>query len=555
MTKRNPDLALQLAQQYASELLRSIGHTDPVYVDWGDKNTAYTDGITIYYPREFLGVKLYNARLTKKLTWIIKGFTLHELCHFLQDLSQIDKVQNDTGLNSGIVNLILDAVGEQKLQKCWPKEWRNLVQLRSLVRKTMLHVYKQALMTRGLDFFGYASNALLCGRFWRKHTPFVVLRKASAGACAIPVMRDIHWPDKPMLICPHEKLSFAATLEDELLTCVDENTRLQPYWRMGKNKRAKQLTENGDHDLWARRQSIALDYYKVVDQARALLQQGGDMLASYLWSFAQKWPELCDKSTNKIVDPLWGSLPGSYARNDKAIAQNIFASADKHIAYNFTNSRRFPPLPESVALYNQLQFRLPLVESILEIAAPERLNRRQLVTGAPLPWCMSVTVLEQQKGIKAILCLDISGSMQFDIKEALIAAQAVTMALESNRVHVSGVLFETYSYTEKYGTSSNLFPDEPTLERIYALTPSPYPMRGGTSFLFLEKLWRQNPDAKIFVVTDGCGHMPENVSQADKDRTTVIQLRGSYNCERIATKIHVINQPHELAGIILDQML
>lgn len=554
MSKRDPDIALQLAHQYASDLLRAIGYTDPVYVAWGDKATAYTDGITIWYPREFLGVKLFDARLTKKLTWIIKGFTLHELGHFLQDLAQVDAMENVTGLNHHFVNVVLDVVGEYKVQKCWPKEWRNLVQLRALTRKVKMPAYRTALMTRGSNFFTYAANAVLCGRFWNKHRPFVALKKASAAQAATPVMRDIGNPVKPLLETPLDGASFASTLTEEERQTVEEYTKLQTYWRMSKKNLIKAIAENGDAALWDNRYVISTKMYALTDVARASLEQGGYMLASYIWSFAQRWPELCDKNAAKGDDPFWGDQPGSYTRNDKRLAEKIAGMADSHIAYTFTNSRRYPAMPESVALYNQLQFNLPLVETSMDIQAPQTLDRRQLVAGAPLPWTMPVSIFERQRGRKAVLCLDISGSMQSDLKDALISAQAVTMALESNSVHVTGVLFETYSYTEKFGTSSNLFPDVPTLERVYELCPSPYPCRGGTSFMFLEKLWRQYPDAMIFVVTDGMGKMPENVSQTDKDRTTVIQLGGSYGGEAISSHVVQIDEPMELAGIVLSRM-
>ncbi len=122
-------------------------------------DTASTDGKTwIRLPEEFLGIKL-----GEKMQVFI-GLLAHEVGHWLQPLKAITTVEQKTGIQHDILNIILDVHLEHCVPIIFPLFAAPLEEVRGVIRGAHKLDYEKG-YKEAHTFLEAAASALLFGRF------------------------------------------------------------------------------------------------------------------------------------------------------------------------------------------------------------------------------------------------------------------------------------------------------------------------------------------------------------------------------------------------------
>ena len=171
-----------------------------------------------------------------------------------------------------------------------------------------------------------------------------------------------------------------------------------------------------------------------------------------------------------------------------------------------------PPLPEAVRLARAISTRFSVKRGALEIVAPGRLERRELMT-SPLPFRMRILGRETPAP-RLLICVDVSSSMDSDGKQqnAFLAAQAVALAGQQSGGEVVGLLFDQCFAVSTNEDASPLFAPQPE-----------WSMVDGTSFQFLPEAWRRWQQHQVLLITDGQGDAPTALP-SDRSRTSAIVI-------------------------------
>ena len=212
------------------------------------------------------------------------------------------------------------------------------------------------------------------------------------------------------------------------------------------------------------------------------------------------------------ADALGRILLGEAGLGSQGICPNETA------ALQFRRYTREAPEAEALRLAGSLRPHFEAGPGHIEVAAPGRIDRHALARGDPLPFRMRLP----GKALPApqiVLCLDISGSMAGrKLSMARVAGQAIALAVAAQGGEVVGVLFSDAAQTAVAGSPSPLFAP------LREWTPM-----GGTSFFFLPHVWRQWPEHRVLLLTDGYATPPPTLP-ADRQRTAaVLILEGNYS--------------------------
>ena len=177
-------------------------------------------------------------------------------------------------------------------------------------------------------------------------------------------------------------------------------------------------------------------------------------------------------------------------------------------------------------LSRSIRTRFEAEAGVIEVNAPQRIDRHALARGEPLPFRMRLPG-KSLPAPKVVLCLDISGSMGGNkLALARVAGQAIAHSVESNGGHVVGVLFSDDGIMAIKGDASPLF--APLRE---------WQPRGGTSFQYLVHVWRRWPEHLVLLLTDGYGAVP-TAFPADRARTYAVIIAGEpHRIQPIAAQV------------------
>ena len=122
--------------------------------------TAMTDGINVILPHTFSGIELENDPM------LAMGLLTHELGHFLQPLKAISKLEKETGLDHGFINVALDVQGESLMGGLFPLNAEALIHTRQLCWGAHQDEYLKGLK-EAKDLRDGLGGFLMVGRFCR----------------------------------------------------------------------------------------------------------------------------------------------------------------------------------------------------------------------------------------------------------------------------------------------------------------------------------------------------------------------------------------------------
>ncbi|HEX9114433.1 MAG TPA: hypothetical protein VGA61_00060, partial [Anaerolineae bacterium] len=183
------------------------------------------------------------------------------------------------------------------------------------------------------------------------------------------------------------------------------------------------------------------------------------------------------------------------------------------------------PEPQAARIAPLIQTRFDMPRGAIEIVAPGRFDRLEAARGN-LPYRMSVvTPGGDVPAPNVVIAVDVSSSMYWTkgkIQSARTAAQAVALAVTRAGGKVLGLLFDDGAYVSPARDGASLFAPLAT-----------WPTSGGTSFAFLSQVWREYPDYRVIVVTDGDGCTPP-ATGPDRERTVGVVIPGNDKPEVIA---------------------
>jgi len=204
-----------------------------------------------------------------------------------------------------------------------------------------------------------------------------------------------------------------------------------------------------------------------------------------------------------------------------------------------------PPYPKAQQLARALQPRFQAPNSALEVAAPGRLDRMEMARGAPVPLRMNVKGHESP-AIHLVLALDVSASMfsrytRGRIWPALIAAQAVTLAVKEAGGEVAVILFDHNAYISPNDDDSLVWQSVDDLSEHF---------RGNTSFRFLGEVWRRWPHHQVLLVTDGESSSIPDSLPADRERTSVILIGTNTDVSAFAARSVYLSRLDRLASVL-----
>jgi len=449
-------------------------------------NTASTDGrMWVRLPEEFLGI-----RLGEKMQVFI-GLLAHEIGHWLQPLREIESVEQKTGINHDILNIILDVHLEHCVPIIFPLFAKPLEAVRILVRDAHKQDYEKGYKEAD-TFLEAADAALLFGRF-----------------------------------CVEPGLPFDA-----------------PYVLIQrKATRNRKLDENRMNDLIERVDCVTLLSCAELPGYIAQLARDFPELCQRGPSFGGKNPLDSLKSGGDGMDIAREALQGLQVNPSQASAEVIEARPFGHT----------PASAETLAISRQLTKRWDVAPVSGVIMAPGRLNRLAAVRGDPMPFTMPARIKGRQSPqTKVVLIVDWSGSMGMNEnapwKAALQAAQAIALAIRSTGGDVRAAIFADHLWHALDFSADMLFAG--SLGSISLLE-----VKGeDTDFSWLPHIWQSFPDHRVVLLTDGSGHPPSAILPSGRKRTSVVLLQLRRNAPANVAQIEAAVQSFASSFVHVDDL-
>lgn len=486
--KRPPTIALEIGRMQAAKMLARLGwHGVKIKFVWEDsKDTAYTDGHRmIAFPRQWHGVDIYRYRLTRAQKRLVRGFTAHEIIHFLQPLRKIREVEDATGLSHHMSNLIEDIQGEKMILRIFPEYKKDLSFLRRLV--------------------------------WRDHGK--------------------KWLNAQRLRAKY--ITKGKIAHDDIFR--SESSILPMIARFGTPSRPN-APAAAKVALSPRGRTLCADKYSIGLNSIPPSQKD---LPSFLQAFAMAYPEYCQPSILSMFGSLFPDLSGSQGGdevNDHTDEDEVPDNEPTEprplpddppddvadlVAESMTiqvlkgkKARRLQPGIKAITLSSRLRAQFKMDASTMRITAPDRFLRRELATGENEPYIMD---LPKGKAIgrKVVIAVDYSGSMSGKINDVLTCAQALALAVKKDGGSVAGLQFGSEAFVSQDDDDLPIF--------------ASYTSLGGTTFEWLPYVWLRHKDSTIIVITDGAGTSPNPIKDTDRDRTHLILLGGGYGDPHLGT--------------------
>ena len=427
------------------------------------EDTASTDGRTwIRLPEEFLGIRLGETRSVQ----VFIGLLAHEVGHWLQPLKAIEAVEQKTGLNHDILNIILDVHLEHIVPVIFPLFAAPLEAVRTVVRDAHKLDYEKG-YKEAQTFLEAADYAMLFGRF-----------------------------------CVDTELSFSSPYA--LIQRKATRSRKVDGSRMNNLvERVAHLTSYLREDLPGYIEQLAQDFPELCQQSISF------------------------EITNPLDSLVSGGDGMDIVRT---LLEDLKVGADEASAHVIEEKSigRNPASAETVAVSRQLQKRWDVVRGCGVIMAPGRLNRLSAVRGDPMPFTMPAPIKgKQAPQTKVVLIVDWSGSMNVNEsapwKAALQAAQAIALAIRSTGGDVRAAIFAENLWHAPNFSADILF--AASLGSISLIEA-----RGeDTNFSWLPHVWQVFPDYRVVLLTDGNGYPPKAILPSGRKRTSAVLLQVRKN--------------------------
>ncbi len=421
------------------------------------------------------------------------GLLAHELGHFLQPLDRIQKAAEEEELPHPLVNVVLDVQGETMIQQMVPAWKRPLTNVRGKVNKR-LEEFRKATLSAETKEEGYLP-ALLEARFLKPSSPF--------SDWGIPVNRA------------------AMPLED-----VMDVNRL----------------------LW------------LVRDAR-IIPPG--QLPDLLHELAVKFPWLRKlhgpKAAPPVNVPVFGTehsadpLTRAMIPKDEEI-EALMSDGYADVKVRTVRVTTHVPFPEARRLAGRLSVRWQ-TRAAGELLGTEWLDRLDDARGHPVPYRARSGYRGENESLRVVLAVDASGSMLSSPvgggptleEQAMIAAQAVSLAVRSSGGEVVGMVFSDHAYAASEG-GNILFSARQVAGENGLAYPAGVDVHQGTSFGFLMDVWRRWPTHRVVVFTDGAGVEPAPLER-DRERTAAVMFGPARELE-CASKNVRIDSPEELPYVL-----
>ncbi len=439
-----------------------------------EASTASTDGV--------IAIRMpttFCGEAVAESAPIAVGLLAHEVGHFLQPLAEIVQVEQEHNVPHWLANVALDIHDETLMQLLFPALDTPFYAVRRAVKNAHEATYRRAIETAS-TFTQAAANLALQARFTDPDVPFSSLMPLPPGCPfgqrADAFLAELHaFAHLPAPRLPDALRKLLRTFPELAETPVPE----MPL---------------GDGVVWVDANGRIGEGVLAEAQAQA---------------------------------SSWGSGGGGNASVEKQ-----------------TFPVNVAPLPEALRYASAIRPRFQSARGGIEVIAPGRFDRRAAARGE-IPFRLAV----QGKEVPAprlLLLLDVSPSMNAAIpgtvqakKEvALIAAQAVALAVTRSGGDVVGVLFASRAVQSQRADSSPLF--------------APTGAGGGTCFRFLPGLWRAYPHHRVLLITDGVGSLPPIVTAGDRARTSAIVIPDGNpdHVRTLADRLVVLDDVRKLPAVV-----
>jgi len=555
----------EAARTILSVLAPKLSRVARVAVHFKDNvDTASTDGnIRVIMPRDFLGAPIpEDAPVTL-------GLLAHEMGHWVQPLNAITEIARTKGAPVWLVNIVLDIHGESFVENVFPAMKVPLQKTRAIVRKRLLTQYRQDLADAVArdDVQGMALNASLIARATVEH-PWILPKDhpwpttkflTALEGVRIPAwlghfIDEMFWLFHAADITPGQlPHAFEALLDGfpQLLLKNEPEDGKGGQNQSGANGNDTASEDGGASEENSSEPDNAGDGKESGTDENSD-QKDGDVAGGE--DAGKDSPDETDDgggtgSDIEGVDMEDDKRP-AYPESDFDALGEMLREEMQQIAQNFRPTpptlkvielSAEPPQPEARRLARAIQPRFQSPHAKLEVTAPGRLNRLDLARGAPVPLRMDVKGRESP-AIKLVLALDVSGSMfNSRIRSALIAAQAVTLAVKAAGGEVIVILFDGRAFISPKADDSLIWQTVKVLAHHF---------HGGTSFRFLGEVWRRWPQHQVLLVTDGdSSSIPDSFS-ADRERTSVILIGLDSDVSAFAARSVYLDDLNRLASVM-----
>ena len=557
-----------------------------------DAETASTDGnIVVMMPRDFLGAPIpEDAPVTL-------GLLAHEMGHWVQPLKQVTEIARSRGAPFWLANIAMDIHAETFVENVFPALKVPLQRTRATVRKAMFDRYRKDLVEAiaANDVRGMALNASLIARTTVEH-PWIVpngplieeLESIKIPAWLGDFIGEMLWLFHAANVTPGELPHSFETLLDEFPELLSKD---EPDDGKGGQDQTDAVGDDGAGDNGGsdgEDKKADSDNSDEADDATGPAdtdqnaedesdEAGSESAEGESDSESDDGDENVNDESDTGQDTEGGDSPSDGGGVGNAVEDEDDEGEEEHllplypvsdfdalgemlreemqqIAQDFHPTLPTlkviklpmkPPYPKAQRLARALQPRFQTPNSVLEVAAPGRLDRLEMARGASVPLRMDVKGHESP-AIKLVLALDVSASMfgrysRGRIWPALIAAQAVTQAVKEAGGEVVVILFDHEAYISSEGDDSLVWQTVEDLSDHF---------HGNTSFRFLGEVWRRWPQHQVLLVTDGESSSIPDSFPADRERTSVILISVHSDVSAFAARSVYLQDLNRLASVL-----
>ncbi len=498
-------------------------------------DTASTDGnLIIRMPRSFAGHPIPDDAP------VTLGLLAHELGHWVQPLREMTEVAQQRGAPHWLVNIAADIHGESFVEAAFPALKGPLQATRQAVNQAKLNEFQQALQTalERDDFVAEAFAAALVARFSHPQGVWRVRLATPVPDRLRKYLREMEEHFHADWTPPGGLPQALSDFLDAFPEFTGAGSREQED-KTPASDAAEPGPETGDADD----EKTGDSRPSIGDSADSDGEQG-EAQAS-----AASTPEADDGAgRGHRHDPL-----AEYPETEGDDLGQLLQKEMQRMAADYQPTASFvlrpfearvsplPPDPQAVRLARALTPRFQSRKGGLEVAAPGRLDRLSLVRGEPVPLRMSLPGRDAPAP-QLVLAIDLSGSMfgyTMRAKYARIAAQAIALAVREAGGQVVVILFDDGAYYAIEEDDRLAFLPLAVLHRHF---------NGGTSFTFLDRVWRRWPNHQVLVLTDGNGGRP-NALPRDRARTSVLLIASDTDMSDIAAQAVTLHDLDRLAQV------
>ena len=566
----------QVEKMAARQILASINpdlarffFVDVAYVS--DDDTASTNGMHIYLP-EFL----LDAPVRGDETLTV-GLLSHELGHFLQDLKSVSAMEQGNGIPRWFSNIFLDVILEDYVERVFPLVGNSLANFRKIISDAKSSDMLEELL-EGEKVNEVVQMCMLYCRFVPVNGRRSLRSNGTSFSFSVAktnienALGSLSFIDDPtkdrilaMLADIEKKRSYNIEASGDAVLnmfrkykdlIVDDEEAGSPGTRVSGP------AQPGDGDGVSKGKSKKGDDDEGEEEGEASGGSGepepgeeGDGSSGGGDGTNDSDEGDCkgkgdgggdgdsESESNKPSDlsSSFGLKDGSYATSSVGMDEiaKIMRGAIKqkegvdtsmsHVV--MSEPANIPNQNDEIILAKTMDHHFRKENSSSTIQAPGRVVRRALASGDPIPFAMDI-MGHDAPGVDLVLLVDASPSMSdpvnlagtigisTSIKTRYDAASLVARSISRSVVNASGTV-HVYAFGS-VGFVSNKNADHHICD--HGLNYIGNYVGGGTSFTFIEQIWQMHKKSVIIMVTDGVGQYPENYTDKDKDRTSLILI-------------------------------